>query len=163
MEVDGGSLAFPISCKPGDVAVGVYGYSGDWMNQLGLLCAPFVAPGKPDTAAYQTGQVGEKQAMTNLFTYQCPASPAGDPEVMVGMTYNSGAYINQVQIQCQTVPTWLSTGHVDTESVFLGGVDQGPNQGMAPVTCPASCGVFGLYGSAGEYVESFARVSCVPY
>ncbi len=150
-------VPFPIDCHPNGVAIGVYGTSGDWLNQLGLICVE-VTGGVLGTTPYQVGLVGSVTG-SNAFSYTCPVSVTVQ-EVVVGLTFNSGDYVNQINVECQTPDAWAANGQVGGQSGFLGGSEVGPNQGTA-LQCAQGWEICGVAGSSDQFVDAFSSACCV--
>jgi hypothetical protein len=126
----GGSSPVTLACPGGSVATGIYGWSGAYVDKLGLWCSFLYSDGSTG-APYQIGALGGNGG--GYFSAQCPKAN----EVVVGLFGYSGAYINQIGIECSTVPFWITRGSYVLDSLWGGGLP-GPTyfEMLAPHPAP---------------------------
>jgi LCCL domain len=109
----GGGDAHELECNGGDVAVGIHGRSGVYVDRLGLQCATRNSDGSPG-ATYNRGPYGGSGG--GSFSQTCPSG-----QVVVGLYGRSGQYIDRVGLDCATVSSWSSGGTVSSTTSSAGG------------------------------------------
>jgi hypothetical protein len=139
-----------LDCGSGNVAVGVYGRSGSYVDQIGLICAPLNNLGASFKTSNSYGGSGG-----GPFTQQCPPG-----EVLVGIFGRSGSVIDQIGIQCQYPLDWIASGAVDY-GAYAGG---GTGGGAFTDTCPQGSVINRLQVWSGAYVggvqAQYVPMSC---
>jgi hypothetical protein len=76
------------------------------------------------------------------------ACPSG--QVLVGFTGRSGAYVDQIGIQCAPPSSWVSSSSVWYGTYAGGGNGGGPYAD----TCPAGYAITSITGRSGAYVDA---------
>jgi hypothetical protein len=136
-----GGLPFSIACPRGTVAIGLYGRSGLYIDQGGLICATLndsgsLGPGFTEDSAGGNGGLP--------YYAVCPGG-----QVLVGVFGRSGGYVDQMGIQCAPATSWMGTATIWTTAYAGGG------EGGVPFsdTCPKGYAIVGLDGRSGLYVD----------
>ncbi len=145
-----GGAPFTLSCNEGSVATGIYGYSGDYIDRLGLMCEPLFAfgtnstPGAADFIPVTGGPGG------SYFVKECPLGQS-----LVGLAGASGTYVDQLSVQCAALPSWRAGGVATT--AYAGGGTGGSPWSDA---CPQGYVVNGIFGLSGDYVDR-VQATCI--
>jgi hypothetical protein len=146
-----GGTASRLACNAGDVAVGLYGSYGNYVNELGLICAHLYSNGTLGVP-YTTAPRGTPGPTP--FTFQCPMKVLGfsHDEFLTGFRGRSGTYLDaNIGGLCQTLPSFdLATRYVFGTS---GGGTRYEDE------CPAYYGVTSIYIRAASWVDGF-RGTC---
>lgn len=106
----GGTTWGTTRCPSGYVAVGLYGRSGWFLDQVGLVCQTLNSNGS--LSPYNqvtTSAVGGPNG--NPFQFTCPVGQA-----IVGFHGYSGQYPESVGIHCATPYNWLASASVEYSS-----------------------------------------------
>ncbi len=136
-----GGGPYNISCGNA-VAAGVFGRSGAYVDQLGLICAELRQDGSLGPA-WTTNTAGGNGG--GSFYAVCP-----DGQALVGLTGRSGRYVDQIGIQCAPVSAWLSSGS-PWYSNYAGGGSGGNPYGD---TCRKGYMITSINGRSGSYVDA---------
>lgn len=115
-----GGSPLGLGCSPGDVVVGIYGRQGvNYMEQLGLVCAPLYANGTFGTR-YRTGSVGPAGAIN--VDAQCPRGYAA-----AALSLRAATYLDTiVAVGCTASPSFARTS-----LIWVNAVSNGPQGGLA--------------------------------
>jgi hypothetical protein len=132
---------YTLSCLPGEIAIGIYGRSGGYIDQLGLICA-YVYPdgsfGPEDWRGWAGGNGG------GFFISKCPAGHG-----IAGFSGRSGSFIDQLRLVCDTIPgTSLYYGPV------FGGGGGGPWTDISPYRHFLTT----IMGRSGVFIDSLQQV-----
>ncbi len=146
---NGGSNPYWLQCPSGQVAVGIYGQASNYVDQLGLICAPLDSADGTLGAVDPSTVTGKNTG--SPYSVMCPTGQA-----MVGITGRSGTYVDHLGIQCQYVPTWLASGTVGP-SLDAGG---GPGGDAFTETCPQGHVINQISGYSGDWIDA-VQPQCV--
>lgn len=148
---NGDGSIFELSCGEGDVAVGIHGRSGAWLDALGLVCAPVQPDGtlgavfKTDTAGGNGG--GEREAV-------CPTGQA-----LVGIDISrDNRPVRVINPLCQTLTEWNMPNATTSTVIGLG--DAAATS--SPLLCPQGSALFKVsveIGTIPGYVSTFVLVA----
>ncbi len=143
--------AYEFSCGEGNVAVGIYGRSGAWLDALGLLCAPYQSDGtlgtvfKTDTAGGNGG--GDHEA-------SCPMGQA-----LVGIEMSRDNHpVRLINPLCQTLSDWKVSDLPPTTVTGLGD----PLANSTQLVCKHGTALFKVTGEIGTipgYAQAFVLVA----
>ena len=132
-----------LSCSQGYVAVGIFGRSGGYIDQVGLECAFMYSDGSlSEWSRYRTGTAGGYGG--GPFSITCPSNQA-----IVGLKGRSGGYVDRLGIFCSTVSNWRTYATIQHASSEAGGT----GGGYFSDTCPGSYVLTTLNLRAGGYVD----------
>lgn len=138
-----GEVPYDITCGSGNVAVGIHGRSGSWLNSIGLICAPLSTDGSLG-ATFKTVLVGGDGGAPGEVT--CPAG-----QVMVGSErWEDASVVYKLDLRCQTVEQWESTGTVATIVPGLGAADGAQQASL----CSQGYVYYQITGQAGQYIST---------
>jgi hypothetical protein len=138
----GGGIPFTLGCAWSELAVGVYGRSGAYVDQVGLICARLYGDGNLGVAVTR-GRAGGNGG--SPFYAMCPSGQA-----LVGFEGRSGAYIDRMGIQCAPVASWSSCAAVPYTQYAGGGLGGSPFQDR----CPQGAVITRIEGRSGAYVDA---------
>lgn len=137
----GGEGSYDISCGAGNVPVGIFGRSGAWLDNLGLLCARVLEDGSL-SPTFETESAGGDGGSPGEAT--CPPD-----QVVVGFTiWSDASVVYRVDPHCQTMAAWqASSESYDTVEGF------GPEHGQSVTfICYPSVFADQIFGDASDYV-----------
>lgn len=151
----GGTSAYNLDCGSSGVMVGLYGKSGNWVDQIAIRCRVVNSDGSLGNY-YSKGPAGGSGGAG--ASADCPSG-----SVVGVMAAVSGSFINDVSIQCFV---WLAaTRRLDRKQykgiygigdpvspVSLGAVSN------AVVSCPDGLVGKAIRGKSGAYVDSMQFV-----
>jgi hypothetical protein len=137
----GGGGPAAAGCGGGDVAVGIFGRSGAYIDQLGLLCARLNQDGGLGPA-YTTWAMGGGGGAP--FHAICPSGQA-----LVGLDGRSGRFVDQLGIRCAPAGAWGSNGIV-WSARYAGGGNGG---NFFSDTCPQGYVITRIDGRSGQFVD----------
>ncbi|PRQ06318.1 hypothetical protein [Enhygromyxa salina] len=120
----GGGGPGTLACGAGDVAVGIYGRSGIYIDQLGLTCAYLMDNGSLGPT-YDTGTLGGQGG--GSFRLICPLGQA-----IVGFHGGSGTLVDRLGLYCSGVANWRSHGSVEYVTSAAGGGGGGSFADLCP-------------------------------
>jgi len=92
-----GGTGYRRSCGAGDVAIGIYGTYGSYVNEVGLYCARLHSDGTLGPT-YTTGTAGKPGA--NSYQFICFRG-----KVVVGFYGRSATYLDRIGPICDYAPT----------------------------------------------------------
>lgn len=146
-----GGTAARKACYAGDVAVGFYGSYGNFMNELGLICAHLNSNGTLG-APYTTGTRGTPGPTS--FSFRCPLKTFGfsEDQMLVGLRGRSGTYVDaRIGGYCGKLPSFALGMHYDI----------GSSGGGTPYDdrCPVYYGITTLSIRSASWVDGF-RATC---
>lgn len=130
-----------LSCAPGDVAVGVYGRSGAYIDQFGLTCAYLMDDGSLGPT-YDTGTLGGTGG--GPFRLICPLGQA-----IVGFHGGSGSFVDRLGLYCSGVANWRANGTVE----YVTGTTGGAGGGFFSDVCPSDYMAARVNLRTGLYVD----------
>lgn len=137
---------YDVACDYNKVAIGIYGRSGSYVDQVGLVCAPLKENG--DLGPYSTSATAGGLGGGPFYTL-CP-----DGQALVGLQGRSGSYVDQLGIQCAPVSAWSRCGTV--QSTYYAGGGRG---GVAFTdTCPKGYALTSISGRSGAYADAIQGV-----
>jgi hypothetical protein len=169
-----GGTAFSHTCPAGQFLVGIYGWTGQIVDGIGLTCASWNAlhtatsgptTGSPQRGPYFGGRGG------NYGNFQCPAGSAISGWLIEG-SYGDSPYVvgNIDKQECRSLAP--PHGVLAAKNVFFGGdqrsftaypFTRSPfNSVPVPVRCPPGELANGLYGGSGVYLDRVGLLCAVP-
>jgi hypothetical protein len=138
------------SCRAGDLAVGVYGSYGNYINELGLICATLYSNGTlgPPYTTRTTGTPGP-----HTFTVQCPMRAFGwdNDQFLAGLRGRSATYVDDIGAICVALPSFEPDATWSINPVSGGSAFYDP--------CPDSYGVTSLYVRGASWIDA-VRATC---
>lgn len=152
----GGSFSYNLDCGSTGVLVGLYGKTGQWIDQLGITCQKVNANGTLGEE-YTRGPIGGTGGAGK--TSRCKAGSA-----ISGMASSTGSFIDKLIAVCCT---WsATTRRVDPDPRKCTGAEIGEYGVLgiftlvrnALVTCPAGKVGKALRGKHGNYIDSLQFV-----
>jgi hypothetical protein len=134
-----------VICRPGDVAVGIYGSYGSYINELGLYCATLRANGTlgPMYTTVSSGSPGPYP-----FKALCPSGA-----VLNGLSGRSATYLDAIQVECSWLPDPI---HEDYTVAWEYGGHGGSWFGD---DCPDGYAITTLYIRSGSWIDA-TRATC---
>jgi hypothetical protein len=139
-----GDGTYDITCGDGNVAVGIFGRSGSWMDRLGLICAPLDGDGNLG-ATFQTDSTGGDGGMPGDAI--CPAD-----QVLVGIElWQDTTVVRRIDLHCQTVAQWKMN---DMNTTTVPGIGTAALGQEFAVVCPAGAVIYRFSGKSDMYVSN---------
>jgi hypothetical protein len=135
----GGGTWQSLSCGSGNVLVGLYGRSGSYVDQMGLICAQLHADGTLGPAFDPAWQWAGGWGGSADYPAQCPPN-----EYVRGVFGYAGQYLDYIAVLC--------SGSENFEA-DLGGGWGGNWFGDQNDTCPAGYAMTGFNVRAGSWLD----------
>jgi YVTN family beta-propeller protein len=146
----GGGGPFQLACPLDEIVVGVYGKYGTYVNQVGPQCVKIDQLGRW-IGNPTNGPVTGSTSSGSAFSKTCPRDFA-----VSGFRGRSGAYVNQIDIQCRAL---TPTGGLSGAEEYLGATGGSGGSSQGPLSCGTNNPVFALYGRSGGWLDNFG-VQC---
>jgi hypothetical protein len=134
--------------------VGLEGYKGTWIDQIGVICAtPHIGDGNWTSRNYSPStKVGKRNFGATSFRSICSSNHA-----VKNFRGRSGWYVNSITAACHRLAigaraTATHSGNVSVNSNTSDGANYGPH------TCPDATPAVGIRGRADSYVDSFGLI-----
>lgn len=142
-----GGGAFVDSCPQGSVAVGFDVRTGDWVDQVRLICREISQTGALGATSYTPVRGGNGGTAASG---QCPAGQVLRGE-LVG---TNGVWAGKIGGRCDTPEHIFSEagGYMGTVGPF------GANGTLSENACPAGTAITGIYGRSGSWVDRVGLV-----
>lgn len=132
-----GGTDYEVACGAGMIATGFYGRSAGFVDQIGLVCAPFLPGGQLGIEALYgpTGGPGG-----DYFISKCPAGYG-----VAGFTGRADTVVNQLRLVCDVVPG---------TTLFYGPMFGGPGGNQWVDISPGGFFLTSISGRSGEVVDA---------
>jgi hypothetical protein len=161
----GGGGAYDMQCPSGQFVIGIYGRSGSYLDQIGLICGTpslvedrSVSPFRYRVDVASAGTVGPTGGGGGgAFSFTCPAN-----SMAMRVLGRGAGYIDQLRVECYRwdVSGSPTAGFAITRSAATGISGSYGGSGGAPFDylCPSASGgqpsaVRRFFGGAGSYID----------
>jgi len=142
--------SFGLSCRAGEVLMGIAGASSNFLDSVGPMCVTVNAQGAWTGGPIARGVAGGPGGAT--YTRVCPVNQG------VGRFLgHSGSWVDQAQIACQPLTSASGVAGTPVYQPYAGGPGGLPT---GPFGCANSV-AYGVRGIAGTYVGAFGLL-CTP-
>lgn len=141
---NGGNQFGPFRCADGEIASGISGRSGQYIDAIQLVCndvTPTVSNVTSATLGPQGGPGGQD------FNSACD-----NGETIIGISVGSGAWLDNIAPRCNVVS---NTGQWGNTTITRNRTGGNPLFAPAPtnINCPPNHAVVGYSGKAGSYID----------
>jgi hypothetical protein len=136
-----GGGAFSDSCPVGYVGTGLNVRSGDWVDQVQLICRKLNLDGTLGATATTPARGGSGGGPSS--------GSCANNQIMTAQVLGGGTWVREVGAQCSTATRLKNaTGGFDSTLSPLG-----MDGTVSTTACPAGYAITGLYGRAGSWVD----------
>jgi hypothetical protein len=149
----GGNVSITKSCPAGQYVVGLYARGFQFVDQVGIRCAPFNAQGQVGTPG--AWQIAGPGGGTGSNSAHCTGNGA-----IARIPTASGLYLDYIyQIECHARKTsgGFESVRYEWKSVGIGG----PGGIPCSLTCPSGEALYGIKIKYGSWIDSL-RGFCRP-
>jgi len=146
----GGTSSYNLDCGSTGIITGIYGKSGFWIDQVGIICRTVNADGNLGST-YTKGPAGGSGGTAS--TVQCPSG-----RILGGLRGAAGSYMEQLDLGCfpwsastkraDYTVSWQMTRFGNLMAVQL----------LTKVQCPDEKVGKALRGKSGSYIDSMQFV-----
>ena len=142
------------NCPAGFVATGFWAHTGDYFNQLSLICQKINDNGTLDPNDVVTKTVGGNAPGPHPLSAHCDQGAA-----LIGFLGHTGALINELTGRCESpydAARWNSEGTNPPAESQTGAMKVHPEGNEAKNACPQGAFVSGLHLMTGAFIDHVA-------
>ncbi len=142
----GGNLVQDSECPTGSVAVGVFARTGNYMDSIGVVCAPLLPSGVISGAGTFANRVSDAGGNIDHIS-MCPLGRA-----LRGLVGHTGAYVDEIKGQC-SFPQDIALQVLPLDTAISSAITAESGGNPASVECGSGQAMVGLRARSGAYLD----------